>query len=318
VSDVQNALISIVVPIYNESENIQRLFAALGEALDDAPGYEHEVIFVDDGSTDGSADVLEKLATLDPRVKIVEFTRNFGKEMATTAGIQASSGAAVIIIDGDLQHPPELIPRFIDEWQKGAEVVVGIRRRVGGVGTLKRVGSRLFYAISRLISRTALERGETDFRLIDRAVAEAFKDFSEQMRMTRSLINWLGFKKARVWFEAPGREYGATKYSFRALFQLALRSFVTNSLLPLRFAGYLGLTITVLFGALGLTVFIEKYLFNDTLHWGVSGSAQLAIIDVFLMGVTLIALGLIALYIENIHVQISGRPLYVVRKKINL
>ena len=310
-------LISIVIPVHNEEQNIPLVYEAVREALKDAPAHDYEFIFVDDGSGDGSVAAMERLAGTDPRVKILEFVRNFGKEMATTAGIEAAGGDAVILIDADLQHPPSLIAEFIQKWEQGAEVVVGIRRSNRGAGLTKRAGSWLFYAITRLISQTAMERGETDFRLIDRIVADAFKNFPERRRTTRFLINWLGFKTARVSFDAPRRTHGAAQYSFAKLVHLALYSFISNSLLPLRLAGYLGLTIAILSGILGLVVFFERYIFNDALSWGISGAAQLAILDVFLIGIVLVALGIMALYIENIHVEASARPLYVVRKRIN-
>ena len=309
--------LSIVVPLLNEAENIPLVYSALCETLAGMPTYHRELIFVNDGSTDGSAGVLEAIAENDKDVKYIEFSRNFGKEIATTAGIDAAEGDAIIMVDADLQHPPALIPSLVARWEKGADVVVGVRTGNTDEGLAKRAGSWLFYFVMRNISDTAMVHGETDFRLIDRKVAEAFKRLSEKKRMTRSLINWLGFKREIVRFEAPARASGEAKYSTGKLFNLALHSFIADSLLPLRMAGYLGVAITLFSGILGLLVFIERYVLNDAWNWNVSGTAQLAIITVFLVGIVLMALGIIALYIANIHIEVEDRPLYIIRKKKN-
>lgn len=314
---MKKKFISLVIPAHNEEKNIPLIYRALKEVCAALPAYEYECIFVNDGSTDGSATAVETLAAVDPRVKYIEFSRNFGKEMATTAGIEAATGDAVIMIDADLQHPPALIPELVRAWEKGAEVVVGVRTKNNGEGLAKRWGSWLFHRIMRTMSETALERGETDLRLLDKAVADAFKRLPERRRMTRTLINWLGFRRATVYFEAPARENGVAGYSLGKLVHLALNSFVSNSLLPLRLAGYLGLGITSFSGVLGALVFIERYILNDAWGWNVSGSAQLAIINVFLIGIVLMALGIIALYIANIHTEVARRPLYVVRRREN-
>ena len=314
---MKKKLISIVIPLLNEEKDIPLIYAALQEVWAKLQRYNYEFIFVNDGSTDHSALAIAALAAKDNRVKCIEFSRNFGKEMATTAGIEAAQGDAVMMIDADLQHPPALIPEFVSRWERGAEVVVGVRTRNHGEGLTKRGGSALFYRIMGLISETDMAPGETDFRLLDHVVATAFNSLPEHSRMTRSLINWLGFRKEFVSFEAPARIHGQAKYSPGKLFHLALYSFISNSLLPLRFAGYLGVAITFFSGLLGIVVFIQRYVLGDPLNWHVSGSAQLAIINVFLIGIVLMALGIIALYIEKINGEVAGRPLYVVRKKIN-
>ncbi len=310
-------IISVIIPVHNEEQNIPLMHAALLDVFKKLPHYFSEFIFIDDGSTDHSADVLGGLCSRDPNVKYIGLSRNFGKEMATTAGIHIAQGAAVIMVDADLQHPPKLIPLFLERWEAGAEVVVGVRSRLTGEGIVKRWGSKLFYRIIGMISNTEFEHGETDFRLIDRTVVEAYKDFPEHERMTRSLINWLGFRRERVYFEAPARVHGEVQYSTIKLIRLAINSFLSHSLLPLRLAGYLGAAITVFSGLLGVVVVVEKYILPDPFNWGVTGSAQLAILNVFLVGIVLMSLGIIGLYVGAIHTEVSGRPLYVIRSKKN-
>lgn len=309
--------ISIVIPVYNEKENIPLIYGALQEACALIPQYDYEYIFVNDGGNDGSDKAVASVMFSDKKVKYIEFSRNFGKEMATTAGLEAASGDAAILIDADLQHPPVLIPEFIRLWEGGYEIVIGVRTSNKGEGAIKRVGSKLFYRIMGLLSETSMRPGETDFRLIDRAVINAFLSFKEHQRMTRSLLNWLGFKKEFVSFDSPARKHGSARYSIGKLFHLAIYSFVNNSLTPLRFAGYLGFGITVFSGLLGFIVLMNEYVFGDPFGWKISGSAQLAILNVFLIGIVLMALGIISLYIGNINSEAVGRPLYVVRRREN-
>lgn len=309
-------LISVVIPCYNEESNLPRLHEALADVFASlASRYDAEFLFVDDGSNDGTAATIEKLAASDPRAKLISFSRNFGKEIATTAGICNAQGAAVIILDADLQHPPELIPLFLEKWRNGAEVVVGVRSTNKNYTVVKKCGAALYYKLMKIISKTAIVPRETDFRLIDREVADAFDAFTERQRNTRALINWLGFKRENIEFDMDDRTNGEASYSLGKLFHLAIYSFVAHSLFPLRLAGYLGIVITFFSGLLGITVFLERYIFHDAWGWHVSGAAQLSIINVFLIGIVLICLGLVALYIESIQTETTNRPLYVIRKK---
>lgn len=310
--------ISVVIPVFNEERNVPHIYEALDGVTktEIANAYDWEFLFVNDGSKDGSLSALHALSS-DSRVHVIEFTRNFGKELATTAGIHAATGDAIIMIDADMQHPPALIPEFIKQWEAGAEVVVGVRTKNKGEGPIKKYGSHLYYWIMRSISETEVIPGETDFRLIDRQVADAFNDLSEHQRMTRALINWLGFKKATVTFKASKRLHGEAAYSTGKLLHLAIHAFISNSLLPLRLAGYIGVFISVFSFLLGLAVFTQRYVFHDALSWHVSGTAQLAIINVFLVGIVLMSLGLIALYVGKITDEVTRRPLYVVRKSRN-
>ncbi len=304
--------ISIVTPVYNEEKNIRPFFEAVTRALSPLP-YDLEIIFVDDGSTDRSLQAIHALQTQQPQVRSVELSRNFGKEAATTAGIHAALGDAVICIDADLQHPPEIIPSFVAQWEAGAEVVIGIRTSSKSDLWVKRIGSHLFYAIMNFISDTRIVPHETDFRLIDRVVVDEFNRLTEHNRMTRGLIDWLGFRRTYVDFQARERVRGHASYSVFKLVQLAVNSFISHSLLPLQLAGYLGVVITLLAGVLGIVMCIDRYVIS----WGLnfSGPAILANIILFLVGIVLMCLGLLAFYIGNIHTETQNRPLYVVRKK---
>lgn len=312
-------LISIVIPVYNEEGNISLIYKRITEVFKKSlAGYDYEIIFVNDGSEDKSGAIINELLIADKKVRYIEFSRNFGKEIATSAGINHSKGDAVIMLDGDLQHPPELIPEFIKKWKNGADVIVGIRDKNNKEGFVKKYGSIWFYKIMNAIGDTKLVPRATDYRLIDKKVVAEFNRFTERNRMTRGLINWLGFKRDYVHFNAGERNSGKAGYGCWKLFRLALSAFTSYSLFPLKFAGYLGVFITFFSGILGLFIFIEKYVFNDSLDIGFSGSAILAVIVMFLIGIVLACLGLIALYIANIHGEVLNRPIYIISEKKNI
>ncbi len=310
-------LISVVTPVYNESKNIPIFFKQLNDIAD---SLEHklEVIFVDDGSRDDSVAVIEQLKHGKMTVRLIELSRNFGKEIATTAGIEAAKGDAVVIIDSDLQHPISCMPEFVTKWKEGCEVVIGVRATHEHDNALKKYGSKMFYKIMNRISETKIVPHSTDYRLIDRKVVEAFKNFTERQRLTRGLIDWLGFRRGYVHFKTGKRIHGKPSYSTSKLIKLALNSFTAHSLFPLRLAGYIGLVLVLVFGALGLFTYIEVFLLRDPMGLGITGTALLAMLLLFAIGIVLCSLGLIALYIANIHGEVINRPLYVVRdqKKI--
>ena len=308
-------LLSIIVPVYNEQRTLTELSAqivAVMQALADR--YDYELILIDDGSTDGSAEIIERLAQGNGKIFYQLFSRNFGKEIATSAGLQVARGQAALMLDGDLQHPVELIPEFIARWEAGAEVVVGVRKTNQGQGLIKRVGSWVFYKIMKHIAEIDVTPNATDYRLITRPVIDAFNRFTERNRMTRALIDWLGFKRDYIYFDASPRAGGAAGYSFKKLLHLATVSFVSLSLFPLKLAGYLGVIIMVVATLGGGFMALEKYGLHDLWRFDFSGTGLLAMMILFLVGVMLACLGLIALYIAHIHSEVLNRPLYVVRK----
>lgn len=305
-------LISVIVPLHNEADNILPLYNRLSMHTEALP-HDFEFILVDDGSKDKSLPIAERLARKDRRVRVIEFARNFGKEAASSAGLHVSRGDAAIMIDADLQHPPELIGTFVDEWEKGADVVVGVRSYSRNEGWLKRWSSARFYQIMQRIAHTKITPHASDFRLLDRRVIDAFSHLSERNRITRGLIDWLGFRRAYVHFEASERFSGERSYTVRKLISLAINSFTTYSLVPLKLAGYLGVFILATATPTGIVMYVERYVLNDPLNWEIRGTAMLAILLVMLVGLVLACLGLISLYIANIHAEVTNRPLYIVR-----
>jgi dolichol-phosphate mannosyltransferase len=310
-------LISIIIPVHNEAPNLDALYKEL-TYYTDRLSEDVEFIFVDDGSNDESIIKLEQLAQEDHRVRLVEFARNFGKEAAISAGLHASRGDAALMLDADLQHPPKLISKFVRAWHKGADVVVGIRQYDRRESWFKRWASARFYQIMQAIAHTKITPHASDYRLVDRKVMDAFSRLTERNRMTRGLIDWLGFRRAYVPFESNLRRGGEPSGSTgtRQLFKLAVNSFTSYSLVPLKLAGYLGVFILATATPAGLLLYVERYVLNDPLGWEVRGTAMLAILLVILVGLVLACLGLVSLYIANIHAEVTNRPLYVVRRHI--
>ncbi|HRY82184.1 MAG TPA: glycosyltransferase family 2 protein [Candidatus Moranbacteria bacterium] len=308
--------ISIIIPAYNEEKNIIPIYKEIAKAFDILEaGYIHEIFFINDGSVDTTAGEIKKLVQKDKMVKYIEFSRNFGKEMATSAGLNHCSGDACIMIDADSQHPAELISEFIKKWEQGFEVVIGVRKKSKSDSWPKKLGSQIFYKILNKISDIEVVPGSTDFRLLDRKVINEFNRFTETNRMTRGLIDWLGFKRSFIYFEADDRLNGTANYGFWELVKLAMVGFVSLSFFPLKLAGYFGVLISSLSGIAGLYILIGKYIFHLKFASTFSDAENLAIFIVFLVGIILTFLGLISLYIANIHSEVVNRPMYVVREK---
>jgi glycosyltransferase involved in cell wall biosynthesis len=308
--------ISIIIPAYNEEKNIPLVYVELGKVFSLlADKYVFEVIFINDGSSDKTAETIKKLASEHGDIRYIDFSRNFGKEVATTAGINLCKGDACMMVDADLQHPVELIPNFIASWEKGSEVVIGVRNENKSDGLIKKIGSALFYNIINKIAEIKIVPNATDFRLMDRKVINEFNRFSETNRMTRALIDWLGFRRDFIYFDANERLHGQASYSFWKLFSLAINSFVSLSLFPLKLAGNLGIVITLISGVSGLYILLGKYFFHQHFASTFSDAENLAIFIVFLVGIILMSIGLIALYVANIHREVIKRPIYVIRDK---
>jgi glycosyltransferase involved in cell wall biosynthesis len=305
-------LLSVVVPLYNEADALRTFHSALTKALKSGVKGDYEIIYVDDGSLDGTDDVVRSLRRRNNRVKLLKLSRNFGKESALTAGITAARGQAIAMLDGDCQHPVELLPIFVEEWQNGAQVVVGVRRNDRDDSWVKRWGSKLFYKAFNKMASQKLLPGSTDFRLIDSTARAAFLRLNESDRITRGLIDWVGFRREYVYFDAGERQEGAPGYSFRKLAALATHSFVSLTPAPLYLFGYLGFLITFLSLILGLVIILEQLILGDPWHWHFTGTAMLGVLIIFLVGVLLIAQGILSLYISHIQTLVKQRPLYIV------
>lgn len=308
--------ISIVIPVYNEEDGIKEFHNdILLPSVANISDYTFNIIYVDDGSSDESLSILKNFAQRDKKIKVVSLSRNFGKEIATTAGIFHASGDATIIMDSDGQHPPAIMDAFIKKWEDGAQVVVGLRTENHNEGAVKKYGSKAFYALFNLISDTKLIPRSTDYRLIDSDVRKEFIKLNEHNRIARGLIDWLGFERGYVEFSAPARLAGEASYSFSQLVKLALNSFISLTLKPLFFFGWVGLFIMLLSVIAGLFVFVEQFLLNDPLSLNFTGTAMLGIFISFMVSLTLISQAIMAVYISHIYNQSRERPLFIINKK---
>lgn len=302
--------IAIVVPVYSEAESLPIFWQKLHSVTESISCYSWSFIFINDGSKDDSFNILRNLSALDFRVSIVNFTRNFGKEAALAAGVlEAQKSNAVITIDADLQHPPELIIDLIKQWEAGSQVVVAIRQENYCQSYFRRKFSKLFSFIMSRISQTEFISGSTDFRLYDYKVVKQFSKFNERVRIFRALIDWMGYTKSYIYFDAPERFYGKSAYSKTKLFKLALDSITTFSLWPLKIIGLLGLFITtVSFGL--LLAMVANYLLAEQVIY--TPLAIFVVANTFLIGLVLMLIGLVAIYIGNIQTEVLGRPSYII------
>ncbi len=305
--------ISVVIPVYNEEKNLPIISREVTNVFASLP-YDYEIIFVNDGSRDNSLLEILRLSEENPKIKGLDFSRNFGKEPALSAGCHKAFGDAVITMDADLQHPTSLIPELIKHWEAGSEVVYTVRKKNEGASFMKQMTSWMYYWLFNKITSVTTEPRSTDFRLLDKKVVEVFRKFPERERMFRGMVDWMGYKRARVEFVARKRLYGEAGYSYVKLFHLALNSFTSFSLLPLKMAGYFGVMITMLSGALLVVMFISEFFSK---WWVFTPLAILATVNIFLVGIVLISLGFVALYIARIHNEVINRPLYIVREKVN-
>ena len=305
--------ISILVPVYNESRSISRLFEELERVTASLPAYDFQYLFIDDGSGDDSGAVLSHLAKKSDKITVIELSRNFGKEVAVTAGMHNVNSDAVIIMDADLQHPPAVIPRFIEQWEQGFDIVATKRTNFEKRSLFKRFASHAFYRLMSMISEVDMVSQTTDFRLLDKKVVELFNSFTERNRMVRGIIDWMGFKKTYIEFEAPARFAGQSVYGYKKLLSLALNSITSFSSFPLKLTGYLCLIISTLSGLGMVVILIDKFTFN---YGQFTFLGLFMMLNTFMTGLILISLGLIALYIGNIHVEVVNRPLYIIRSII--
>ena len=309
-------LISVVVPVYNEEEGIENFLKdQLLPELEKIEHYRFEVILINDGSRDRSLEIIQNLAEKSRQIKVLSFSRNFGKEVALAAGLNYAKGDAVLTIDSDGQQPPNLIPEFIKKWEDGAEVVTGVRSEFTSHGFIQKLGSKLFYFLLRKMGNKYTVPGSTDFRLIDRVVVDEYNRLTEHNRITRGLIDWLGFNQVHIKYVYGSRMAGKPSYSLSKLVKLAFDSFVSMSTTPLIVFGYLGIFIIIFTLPLGLFCIINQYILGDPLQLYWDGAVQMTIFITFLIGIVLVSQAVSALYISHIHAETQARPLYIIDKK---
>lgn len=303
--------ISIVVPVYNEQDNLKEFHKRITAIMKDT-GYDYNLVFVDDGSKDSSAFILKQLVEKDEHVEAYLLSRNYGHQMALTCGLDNADGDAVITMDGDLQHPPELLPELIRLWEEGSEIVMTKRLATEDAGFLKNITSSCYYKLINIMSKVEITPGGSDFRLMDKKAVEAFRLYRERARFIRGMVSTLGFNVSVVEFVAPPRFAGHSKFNLHKMLHFALDGITAFSNLPLRWAFYLGL----FFGLCSLLllghVFYVKFISDDA----VPGWATTTVSILFLGGIQLVGIGILGEYIGRIFEEIKHRPLYLVSKHL--
>jgi glycosyltransferase involved in cell wall biosynthesis len=308
-SNLDAVELSIVVPVYNEEANIDYLFKRLLSVLERMETT-YEIVCVNDGSKDNTLFCLVEHHKHNPIIKVVNLSRNFGKEIALTAGIDYATGAAIIPIDADLQDPPELIEQLVAKWHEGYDVVYATRRSREGETWLKRFTANAFYRTIGKMSRVPIPRNTGDFRLLDRRVVDALKLMPERTRFMKGLFAWVGYRQASVMFDREPRFQGSTTWNYWKLWNFAIDGIASFSFLPLKVWSYVGVAIS------GISLLYASFLVIRTLVLGIDvpGYASLMVAILFLGGIQLITLGIIGEYIGRIYEEVKGRPLYLVRE----
>ena len=302
-------LLSVVAPVYNEEALIDEFYTRVSGALE---GVRFELVLVDDGSTDGSSAALERLATGDPRVRVVSLSRNFGHQTALTAGLDHARGDAVVMLDADLQDPPELIPRMLDHWRAGCDVVYAVREQREGESRFKLTTARWFYSIFDKLAQVELQHNSGDFRLLDRAPLDALLSMRERNRFLRGMTVWVGYTQAAVPYHRDPRFAGETKYTIPRMMKFSLDAISSFSHRPLQLATLLGFLISTL-AFVAIPVVIVLRILGSYLP----GFGSITIAILLLGGIQLIALGIIGEYVGRIYDEVKGRPLYLVKTRRN-
>ncbi|WP_312520503.1 glycosyltransferase family 2 protein [Anaerospora sp.] len=301
-------LISIVVPVFNEEDNIDNFYREVVKNMQDL-AYTFEIIFVDDGSRDATPLILDRLANCDNRVRALVLARNFGHQIALTCGLDHADGDAVITMDGDMQHPPSMLPLLIKQWEEGYEVVQTIRTSTEGVSWFKKLTSRLYYKLINSVSNVHINEGGSDFRLLDKTVVTSFRRFRERARFIRGMISAIGYKQILIEFTAPPRYAGTTKFSLKGMLHFALDGITAYSKLPLRIAFYIGVLCALGSFILALHVLYIKVFTQQA----APGWATITASILMLGGLQLAGLGVIGEYVGRIFEEVKQRPLYWLR-----
>jgi dolichol-phosphate mannosyltransferase len=298
---------SFVIPIYNEKDNLPALYERITAILTQL-GETSEVILIDDGSRDGSYASMIELSQKDQRFKVIRLSRNFGHQIAISAGMDHATGSATIIMDADLQDPPEVVLQMVDKWKEGYEVVYGVRQLREKETFFKKITAAVFYRLLRNLSEVQIPADVGDFRLVDRKALDAFLALKEKNRYVRGMFSWIGFKQIPVYYVRHGRHAGETKYPLRKMLKLAKDGIISFSSAPLKLALHLGFLISGLAFLTGVWAILLKV----TGQYTVTGWTSLAVMVAFLGGTQLIVIGILGEYISRIHDEVKGRPLYFV------
>jgi len=307
-------LLSVVIPVLNEANGLRQLLGRLVPVLE-GTGADFEIIFVDDGSTDGTLTALRTAHAVDPRVKSVALSRNFGKEIAVAAGLRYARGAAVVLMDADLQHPPELIPEMIARWREGYDDVYGQRFDRAADSPLRRLVSGVYYRMFRVLSGTPLPENAGDFRLLSRRAADAMNRLGERSRFNKGLFAWIGFRSTGIKFHVPDRaDGGGSRWRLRRLFRFAIDGIASFTTIPLRIWSVIGLAVSMVALLYMLYFLVRTILFGTDLR----GFPSLIVSILFLGGMQLISLGIIGEYLGRIYEEVKARPLFLVQEEIGL
>lgn len=302
---------SIIVPMYNEEEVIHESYKRLTKVME-STNESYEIIFINDGSRDKTLEIAEELCQKDKHLKVINFSRNFGHQIAVTAGMEYSSGQAVVIIDADLQDPPEVILQMIAKWKEGYDVVYGRRLKRKGETFFKKITAKLFYRFLDSMTSVTMPVDTGDFRLIDRKVCDTMNSLTEKNRYVRGLVSWVGYKQTAVEYVREERFAGETKYPLKKMLKLAADAIMSFSYKPLKIAGFVGALLSV-FSFIYLIIIIWQRLFTNTT---VTGWASILAVMLFFNGVTLILHSVTGEYIGRIYEETKNRPLYIVRDTI--
>lgn len=304
-----SSTLSVVVPVHNEESAVARFHARLATAIEDTPGG-FEIIYVDDGSSDATPLILRQLRSMEPRVGIIRLSRNFGKEQAMSAGLREARGAATIVIDADLQDPPELIPAMLDEWRRGADVVNMRRRRRAGESWFKRATAYGFYRVLNRLSDVPIAVDTGDFRLLSRRALDALNSLPERNRVMKGLFAWIGFRQRSIEYDRDPRAAGSSKWRYWKLWNLALEGITGFSIGPLKVATYVGFLTALSAFVYATFVLLKTLLLGDP----VPGFPTLIVVISFLGGLQLMAIGVLGEYVGRLFVEAKNRPLYVIEE----
>lgn len=303
--------LSVIVPVFNEGENIEALVARLVPVLENTVE-SFEILFIDDGSQDDTFARIRAASAAEPRIRAMSFSRNFGKEIAIAAGLDHAFGRAVVLIDADLQHPPETIATFVAKWREGYEMVYGQRVDRSADGPVRRVFTKMFYNLFTKFGETPLPPGAGDYRLMDRKVVDALRRFGERARFSKGLYAWVGFRTIGVPFEVGERLHGTSKWGYRQLTRFAFDGLSSFSTLPLKLATYIGLAISLFAFTYAITMALRTLFLGAD----VPGFPSLIVSVMFFSGIQLVFLGVIGEYIGRIFAEVKRRPLYIVAEEV--